>query len=144
MADYRIEIVQNFPFSVSRLYNFLSVHENLGQLFGAKVTRIREGQDSPNGVGSVRKITMPGGLVSLEETVTKAAPNQLIEYTITKGGFPLKNHLGVMRFSGDDHSANLHYTIDFDGALPLLPHVVRFGLATGISKGLKKLAKKGL
>lgn len=144
MAAYRIEIVQNFPFSVARLYDYLSVHENLGSLFGATVVRVRSGEDSPNGVGSVRKVTLPGGLASLEETVTKAVPNKLIEYKITKGGFPMKNHLGIMRFSGDDNSANLHYTIDFDGAIPLAPQLLKLGLGTAIASGLKKLAKRGV
>jgi len=93
MPANRVDIVQNFPFSVDKLYSYLSDHENLGLILPAKIRRIKDGKAGVNGVGSVRKLTLPGG-VSLEETVTKAEKNKLIEYTITRGGFPVKNHLG--------------------------------------------------
>ncbi|MEO6698833.1 MAG: SRPBCC family protein [Paraperlucidibaca sp.] len=143
MPAHRIEVVQNFPLSVDKLYAFLSDHEKLGVILSAKIRRIKDGQGSVNGVGSVRKLTLPIG-VSLEETVTKAEKNKLIEYTITRGGFPVKNHLGIMRFSGDAKSAHLHYTIDFDSALPGTGWLIKLALGSSIRAGLKKLANKGL
>lgn len=143
MPANRVEIVQNFPFSVDKLYGYLSDHENLGLILPAKIRRIKDGKGSVNGVGSVRKLTLPGG-VSLEETVTKAEKNTLIEYTITRGGFPVKNHLGIMRFSGDNKSSHLHYTIDFDSALPGTGWLVKLALGSPIRAGLKKLVKQGL
>lgn len=139
----RIDIVQTFPFSVEKLYAFLSEHENLGAIFPAKIKRIREGQGSPNGVGSVRKIMMAPGL-ALEETVTKAEANQLIEYTITKGGWPINSHLGVMRFYPHEQGSRLHYTIDLGAAVPGGAWVVAKALDGSIRKGLRKLAKNGL
>lgn len=139
----RIDIVQTFPFSVEKLYTFLSEHENLGVIFPAKIKRVREGQGSPNGVGSVRKVMMAPGL-ALEETVIKAEANQLIEYTITKGGWPINSHLGVMRFYPHEQGARLHYTIDLGAAVPGVAWVVAKALDGSIRSGLKKLAKKGL
>lgn len=143
MALQRIEVVQTFPFSVEKLYAFLSEHENLGAIFPAKIRRIRDGQGTPNGVGSVRKIVMAPGL-ALEETVTKAEPNQLIEYTITKGGWPINSHLGVMRFYPHESGSRLHYTIDIGAAIPGAAWVVTKVLGGDIRKGLKKLAKNGI
>jgi hypothetical protein len=143
MPAQRIEVIQDFPFSVDKLYTFLSDHEKLGVILAAKIRRIKDGQDSVNGVGSVRKLTLPGGM-SLEETVTQAETNKLIEYTITRGGFPVKNHLGTMRFSGDANSSHLHYTIDFDSALPGTGWLIKLALSKPIRAGLKKMAKKGL
>ena len=48
MAAQRIEIIQEFPFSVEKLFAFLSDHENLGVIFPLKITRIRDGQGSVN------------------------------------------------------------------------------------------------
>ncbi|REH40291.1 polyketide cyclase/dehydrase/lipid transport protein [Paraperlucidibaca baekdonensis] len=143
MPAHRVEVVQNFPFSVDKLYAYLSDHEKLGIILPAKIRRIKDGQGSVNGVGSVRKLTLPGG-VSLEETVTKAETNRLVEYTITRGGFPVKNHLGIMRFSGDAKSSHLHYTIDFDSALPGSGWLLKLALGSPIKAGLKKLAKQGV
>ena len=51
----RIEIIQTFPFSVDKLYSFLSDHHNLELIFApAKIKRIKDGKDSVNGVGSTR------------------------------------------------------------------------------------------
>ena len=139
----RIEVTQDFPFPVERLYAFLSEHENLGAIFPAKIKRIRAGQDGANGVGSVRRIAVAPG-VSLEETVTKAEPNKLIVYTITKGGWPINSHLGVMRFSSTTNGSRLHYTIDLGAALPGSAWVVKTALGGSIRSGLKKLASRGL
>lgn len=139
----RIEVTQDFSFPVERLYAFLSEHENLGAIFPAKIKRIRAGQDGANGVGSVRRINVAPGL-ALEETVTKAEPNQLIEYTITKGGWPINHHLGVMRFSSTAKGSRLHYTIDLGAALPGSAWLVKTALGGSIRSGLKKLAARGL
>lgn len=139
----RIEVIQDFPFPVERLYAFLSEHENLEAVFPAKVQRIRAGHDGANGVGSVRRINVAPGLV-LEETVTKTEPNQLIEYTLTKGGWPINYHLGVMRFSSTTKGSCLHYTIDLGAALPGSAWLAKIALGGVIRNGLKKLASRNL
>jgi len=136
-----VDLVQDFSCSVEQLYDYLTVHENLSIIFApAKVTRIKEGSDMPNGLGSVRKLSLP--LVpSFEETVTLNQPNERVEYRISGGFTPLKNHIGVMRFSSTPQGSRLHYTINFDGKLPLIATVVGFGLTQGIRRGLKTLSK---
>ncbi len=136
-----VDLVQDFSCSVEQLYDYLTVHENLSIIFApAKVTRIKEGSDMPNGLGSVRKLSLP--LVpSFEETVTLNQPNERVEYRISGGFTPLKNHIGVMRFSSTPQGSRLHYTINFDGKLPLIAPVVGFGLTQGIRRGLKTLSK---
>ncbi|MEQ3680822.1 SRPBCC family protein [Alcanivorax sp.] len=135
----RIEISKTFPFSVDKLFNFLSVHENLELIFApAKIKRIKDGQDSPNGVGSTRKMQI---LIAppFEETVTKVVPNECIEYSITKGS-PLKHHRGVMRFSETANGGSqLDYTIEFESKVPLLGPIIKVGLAQAIGRGLNKL-----
>ena len=135
----RIEISKTFPFSVDKLFDFLSDHENLELIFApAKIQRIKEGKDSPNGVGSTRNMKI---LIApaFHETVTRVVPNELIEYTITNGR-PLKNHKGVMRFSDTGTGGSrLDYTIEFEGKLPLIGPIIKAGLDQGIRRGLNKL-----
>lgn len=135
----RIEITKTFPFSVDKLFDFLSDHENLELIFApAKIQRIKEGKDSPNGVGSTRNMKI---LIApaFHETVTRVVPNELIEYTITKGS-PLKNHKGVMRFSDTGTGGSrLDYTIEFEGKLPLIGPIIKAGLDQGIRRGLNRL-----
>lgn len=136
-----VDIIQDFSCSVETLYNYLSDHENLTVIFApAKIKRIREGNDMPNGVGSVRKLSLPLA-PSFEETVTYNQPNERIEYRISAGFTPLKNHIGIMRFSETPRGSRLHYSIHFDGKLPFIAPVIGFGLTQGIRRGLKKLAK---
>lgn len=131
----RIEITQTFTLPVERVYAFLSEHENLGPLFGAHITRVRDGASSRNGVGSVRSLKL-GPLPAFEETVTQAVPNELIEYRITKGS-PLRNHRGEMRFASAGTGSTVTYVIEFGAVVPGLDVIVKAGLERNVRKGLK-------
>ena len=135
----RIEIIKTFPFSVDKLFAFLSDHENLELIFApTKIKRIKDGKDSVNGVGSTRLMKLPVA-PAFQETVTEVEDNKLIRYTITQGS-PLKHHQGVMHFSETgDGGSMLHYTIEFEGKLPLVGPIVKVGLEQGIRRGLNKL-----
>ena len=135
----RIDIRKTFPYSVEQLFEFLSEHKNLETIFApARIRRVKDGEESTNGAGSVRELKI---LVApaFEETVTAVIPNERIEYRITKGS-PLKKHHGIMRFSAtEEGGSQLHYTIEFDGKLPLVAPVVRFALDKAIRRGLDRL-----
>jgi uncharacterized protein YndB with AHSA1/START domain len=136
----RIEIDQDFALPVERVYDYLAEHENLGPIFGARIARIRDGDDSRNGTGSVRQLRI-AILPPFEETVTNAVPNELIEYEITQGS-PLRNHHGTMTFSRRGEGSHLNYVITFGAALPGLDRVVKFGLDRAVRKGLKLVDAK--
>ena len=56
----QINITQEFNAPVEKVFAILSEHENLNKLFApAKVTRLSDGQDARNGVGSARKLSIP-------------------------------------------------------------------------------------
>ena len=134
----RIDIHQDFPISVYNLFAYLGEHENLETIFHpTKIRRLSDGHGARNGVGSAREMRALGG-PAFVETVTAYRENELIEYRITKGS-PLKNHLGVMRFSATPTGSHLHYTIEFEGKLPLIAPLIRAVLERGIRKGLSKI-----
>jgi len=118
-----------------RVFAYLSEHENLDDIFGARITRLRDGTDGHrNGVGSVRELKV-GPTPPFEETVTEFVPNELIAYEITKGS-PLKNHRGEMRFTVEGEGTHLHYEISFRSKLPGVDLIVAQGLKRNVAKGL--------
>jgi uncharacterized protein YndB with AHSA1/START domain len=130
----------DFDAPVEQVYAWFSVHENLKTLFGVDVERIKEGDTEPNGVGSMRKLSLKG-MMPFEETVTEAIPNERIEYRVTKGT-PLRDHLGVMVFSSTgDGRSHIDYTITFDAAVPGLAKAVAAGLSRSIRRGFPKAAR---
>jgi uncharacterized protein YndB with AHSA1/START domain len=136
----KVEITHEFTLPVERVYAFLSEHENLGPLFGAKVTRVKDGDTSRNGAGSVRQLRV-GLTPAFEETVTEAVPSERIAYRITKGS-PLRDHRGVMTFSSTGTGSRLHYVIEFGSKLPGLDRLVKLGLDRNVRKGLKTVDAK--
>lgn len=133
----RVELTQDFALPVERVFSYLAEHTNLEPIFGAKITRVRDGKDEPNGVGSVRRLKI-GPLAPLEETITAFVRNELIEYKITKGS-PLKDHVGTMRFAPTADGSRLHYVIEFGAKVPGLDRIVKVGLSCSISRNLPKV-----
>src|SRR5689334_15674985 len=107
----RVIVDYDFSVPVERSYAYLAEHENLADVFGAKIKRLKDGDDGTrNGVGSVRELKV-GPAAPFEETVVEAIPNEVIRYRVTKGS-PIKDHEGEMRFTPNpDGGSHLHYEI---------------------------------
>ena len=139
-APERVRVTHVFKSDPQTVFEKLAEHENLGPVFGAKITRVSDGTTSRNGAGSVRRLKI-GPLPAFEETTTKAEPYSLIEYRITKGG-PLKGHWGRQELSPTaDGGTQLLYTIGFDTKIPGMAGIVAKQLQTGIEKGLPRLTE---
>ena len=131
-----LHVEYDFVKPPDRVFAYLSEHENLGPLFGAKIMRLTDGTDGErNGVGSSRQLKV-GPLPPFVETVTEFVPDQRIVYHITKGS-PLKNHLGTMAFSptaaGGTH---LVYDINLDSSIPGVAAIVNLMLKRSITRAL--------
>ena len=138
-APIRVNVTHTYTSDPKTVFEALSEHENLGPVFGAKITRLRDGDASRNGVGSSRKLNI-GPLPPIVETVVVSEPNSQIEYQITKGGFPLKDHYGVQRLTPtEDGGTRLDYTIAFNTVIPGMTGPVAKQLTAALSKGLPKL-----
>ncbi|MCW2825585.1 MAG: hypothetical protein JWQ91_2502 [Aeromicrobium sp.] len=135
----RVHVTHTFTSDPATVFEKLSEHENLGPVFGAKITRVSDGATSRNGVGSTRALKI-GPLPAFHETTTVAEPHTLIEYAISKGS-PLKGHWGrqVLTPTANGGTA-LDYTIGFDAPIPGVAGLVGKILQTSISKGIGKLA----
>ena len=138
----RVTVDKDFSLPPARVFAYLAEHENLGPMFGAKITRLNDGTDGTrNGVGSRRRLKL-GSLPAFEETVTEVVPDELIRYRITKGS-PLRGHEGVMRISPTATGSHLHYEITFGAVLPGLDRVIALGLKRSIEKGLPQVDANG-
>jgi uncharacterized protein YndB with AHSA1/START domain len=110
-----VHVEHDFDKPPERIFAYLAEHENLADAFGAKVTRLRDGEHERNGVGSVRQLKI-GPLAPFEETVDEFVVPQRIVYRITKGG-PLRGHVGTMSFS--PRADGTHFVYDIrTGARP--------------------------
>lgn len=136
MPHYQIRIDETLPISLAQAFATLSDHQALGRVLAAPVKRVTDGQPDINGVGSVRQIGP--GLVGIQETITAVEPQKAIHYRITKGGFPMRNHRGVMQFETAEPGCRIQWHIDFDMP-PLLGDVVSATLKRVLTQGLRRM-----
>ncbi|MGA2452673.1 MAG: SRPBCC family protein [Solirubrobacteraceae bacterium] len=141
MRAHHVHVEHDFAKPPQQIFAHLAEHENLAEVFGAKVTRLRDGEDGQrNGVGSVRKLQI-GPLPPFEETVTEFVPAERIVYRITKGS-PLRGHVGVMDFvpaaSGGTHFV---YDIRLAAPIPGLALLVRAALTRSITRSLANVER---
>lgn len=141
MKEHWVDVQFDFKASQQVVFDHLAEHENLASVFGAKITRIKDGDTERNGVGSVRMVKV-GPAPAAEETITAFEPHSLIEYRITNNG-PIKNHIGIMKFTelpgGGTH---LDYRIRLCSKIPGLAAIMRKVLTAGIVKGFTALNPK--
>jgi uncharacterized protein YndB with AHSA1/START domain len=139
MRAHHVHVEHTFSKPPERIFAYLSEHENLADVFGAKVTRLKDGEDGErNGVGSVRQLQI-GPLPPFEETVTEFLVPERILYRITKGS-PLNDHLGVMTFAPTPAGGTRFiYDIRLGSGIPGLAAIVRASLTRSISKSLPKV-----
>lgn len=134
-----IQLTQESSRSVSDLYAALADHDRLGSVLGVPVKRIREGKTAPNGIGSVRRIGI--GPVAIEETVVGAVVDKSIDYKITRGGWPVKDHHGRLTFKAlPGGRSQVQWRIDLDAVVPGAAVLIKQALSIGIGRGLRKLA----
>jgi uncharacterized protein YndB with AHSA1/START domain len=137
MRAHHVHVEHHFDKPPERIFTHLAEHENLGEVFGAKIKRLRDGETERNGVGSVRQLRI-GPALPFEETVTEFVPNERIVYRITKGS-PLRGHVGTMTFSPESGGTKFIYDIRIASAIPGLATLVHAALTRSITKGLPKI-----
>ena len=138
----RVIVEHDFTLPPERVFAYLSEHEHLGALFGARIRRIKDGDDGQRNGGRPKREVKGGPLPPYEETITEVVPGELIRYRITKGGI-LRDHEGVTRFSPRGTGTRLRYEISFAGKLPGIDRVVKHSLQRSIGANLGEVDRKG-
>ena len=141
MRAHHVHIEHDFTKPPQLIFAHLAEHENLAEVFGTRVTRLRDGQHGErNGVGSARELQI-GPLPPFEETVAEFAPPQRIVYRITKGS-PLRGHVGVMEFAPTPAGGTRFvYDIRIASPVPGLALLVRAMLTRSITQALPKIER---
>jgi len=135
MRARHVHVEHDFAKPPERIFAHLAEHENLAEVFGAKVTRLRDGDGERNGVGSVRQLQI-GPLPAFEETVEEFVPAQRIVYRITKGS-PLRGHVGVMTFAPTPSGGTRFvYDIRIASPIPGIAPIVHASLTRSIARSL--------
>jgi uncharacterized protein YndB with AHSA1/START domain len=141
MRAHHIHVEHRFAKGPHAIFAHLAEHENLAEVFGAKITRVRDGDGGErNGVGSVRKLQI-GPLPPFEETVTEFVPGKRIVYRITKGS-PLRGHIGTMTFAPAGDGTSFVYDIRIASPIPGLAPLVTAVLKRSIVKSLPKVDRE--
>jgi uncharacterized protein YndB with AHSA1/START domain len=130
-----VHVEREFAKPPEAIFAHLAEHENLADVFGAKVTRLKDGEGERNGVGSVRQLQI-GPLPPFEETVTEFVPPERIVYRITKGS-PLRGHVGTMTFTPTPNGGTRFvYDIRIASPIPGLAPLVHASLTRSIERSL--------
>jgi uncharacterized protein YndB with AHSA1/START domain len=132
----KVVVDHRFSAPPARVFAHLAEHENLAAVFGARVERLRDGDDGQrNSAGSARRLKI-GPLPDFDETVTEYVPDELIRYRITRGS-PVRDHRGEMRFQADGPGTWLHYEIAFGAVVPGLDRLIAAMLERNMVNGLR-------
>lgn len=139
MARWALQFDEVFTASRVEVFSLCASHGGMGAMFPGKTVRIRRSDDPvyPDGLGSARLVKM-GPFPPIEETVTVFLPNERYEYRVTRGG-PVRNHLGVMRFSDRAGGTRLDYTVSFEGRLPFTGWLIRQALHPVFARAMANL-----
>lgn len=122
---HHIHIREQIDAPVAAVFERFADHQWFTGLFGSGCERVVEGEDEPNGLGSVRRIG-PGPL-SFDETIVVFEPGRRLHYTITRGS-PLENHMGELEFSEQGGKTVVDYRIRFEGKLPGVGALIKAAL----------------
>jgi uncharacterized protein YndB with AHSA1/START domain len=132
---HHVHVEHHFDKPPERVFAYLAEHENLAEMFGAKVKRLRDGEAGErNGVGSCRQLRI-GPLPPFEETVTEFLAPERIVYRITKGS-PLRGHVGTMTFAPLNGGTRFVYDIRLASPVPGLARIVQASLTRTIKRAL--------
>lgn len=136
MPRYNVDVSHDYRLSTEAVFAVLSDHNRLGAILGVPVRRVVNGHNTPNGEGSVRRMGV--WPFAVEETVSAILPNQCIQYRLSRGGAPLRNHRGELYFSATGRGCRVTWTIAFD-APPVLGRVLQQVLSQGLKLGLARI-----
>ncbi|AAZ25008.1 hypothetical protein CPS_3619 [Colwellia psychrerythraea 34H] len=137
-----IEVTQKVLAPAEQVNQVLLDHLQLGRFFNAKfkLIKIQNKGELIGGKGAIRQISI-GKIVFEEEIIS--ATNEHICYRIV-GNWPVSDHQGDIQltsFDVDNQTTQLDYVIKFNGPKWLPAFLLKFFVASDISKAMKKLAE---
>lgn len=112
-----VEVSRRFSAAPQAVWNVYTDHAGWQDWAGVGSSRLeREGEPERDGVGAVRSLGF--GPVRAVEEVLEFDPPKRMTYRVVRGGLPLKNHLGEVRFEPDGDGTRVVWTCRFESRVP--------------------------
>jgi hypothetical protein len=136
-----VRVPWHFAVEPDVLFDRLAEHETMNEIYPSTTTRLSDGEDARNGVGSSRSMKQLRGFLTLVETVTRYEPPAFIEYRLESGaGFLVKEHIGEMHITpSPTGGSDLLYEIRVTSPIPGVGAAACVVLGVLIRRGLPKL-----
>jgi uncharacterized protein YndB with AHSA1/START domain len=136
----RVEVTRRFAAPPQAVWDVYTDHAGWQEWAGVGSSRLsREGEPERNGVGAVRALG-PGPLAAYEE-VLEFEPPKRMTYRVLRGGIPMRNHLGEVRFEPDGEGTRVVWTCRFESRLPLMGGIFQRIVTRVFRQALDGLAK---
>jgi uncharacterized protein YndB with AHSA1/START domain len=137
---FRVEQEIRIAAPCERVWRILADHEGMPEWFPVREVILRRpGSPDPNGVGALRVARSLGVIV--EERITAFKPDELLEYTITRGA-PLRSYRAQVRLTPDGDGSRVRWSASFRPLLPGSGAIARRLLARLFRRGLAGLKRR--
>jgi len=113
---HRVEVERIIEAPRETVFARYTDHAAWSEWAGAgKVALAREGTPDRNGVGCVREFRSARGL---QEEVIEFHPPEHMAYRVIRGGFPIRDHRGDVRFEPHPRGTRVVWSVEFGSRLP--------------------------
>ncbi len=113
----QVEVTRHFDAPPEAVWRVYTDHAGWSAWAGFQRSWLeREGSPDPNGTGAVRGFG--SGPVRVFEEVLEFEPPKRMTYRIVRGGLPMKNHLGEVRFEPTAGGTRVTWRCRFDSRVP--------------------------
>jgi uncharacterized protein YndB with AHSA1/START domain len=106
-----------------------------------KVSLARDGAPERNGVGCVRHFESAMGL---QEQVIEFEPPAHMAYRIVRGGFPIREHRGDVRFESHPRGTRIVWSVEFHSGIPFTGWVLARSLERVFRVFLSRFERRAL
>jgi uncharacterized protein YndB with AHSA1/START domain len=139
MRHVAVEAIIEAP--VQAVWDLYTDHVSWTRWAGLGTVRLaREGVPAPNGVGCVRAIKSFG--VGVEEEVLSFDPPSRMTYRVIRGGIPMRDHFGEVRFEPHPRGTHVFWRCQFESKLPGLGGLFQFFITGLFRNALAGLARQ--
>jgi len=136
----RVEVTRRFAAPPQAVWDVYTDHAGWEEWASVGRSRLsRQGQPDRNGAGAVRALG-PGPLAAYEE-VLEFEPPKRMTYRVLRGGIPVRNHLGEVRFEPDGDGTRVVWSCRFESRVPLMGGVFQRIVTRVFRQALDGLAK---
>jgi uncharacterized protein YndB with AHSA1/START domain len=139
----RVEVTRRFSAPPQVVWDVYTDHAGWQRWAGVGSSRLeREGLPERDGVGAVRSLGF-GPLRAVEEVLEFEPPKRMV-YRVVRGGLPLRDHLGEVRFEPDGDGTRVVWTCRFESRVPGLGWLLERMVTRVFRTALEGLAARGL